>query len=81
MKLVLGIIILLATQLSFAGQLTAEEKTLDFQQLIGRIKSSYGPLDYKKSIQKIDIDQLQTSYLQKIQDSKSNEEFLATMGR
>ncbi len=75
MKLVLGFIILFATQFSFAGQLTAEEKTLDFQQLIGRIKSSYGPLDYKKSIKKIDIDQLQVSYLSKIQNSKDNEEF------
>lgn len=75
MKLVLGFIILLATQFSFAGQLTTEEKTLDFQQLIGRIKSSYGPLDYKKETQKIDIDQLQTTYLQKIKDSKNNEEF------
>ena len=75
MKSVLILAVLFFVQLSFAGQLTVEEKTLDFQQLIGRVKSSYGPLDYKKSIQKIDIDQLQTSYLQKIQNSITNEEF------
>lgn len=59
----------------FAGQLTVEEKTLDFQQLVGRIKASYGPLDYKKEVLGIDIDKLQADYLRRIQESKSNEEF------
>ncbi len=64
-----------AAQFIFASQLTVEEKTLDFQQLLGRIKSSYGPLEYKKDILKIDIDQLQTEYLRRIQQSKTNDEF------
>jgi len=59
----------------FAGQLTVEEKTLDFQQLLGRIKSSYGPLEYKKETLGIDIDKLQVEYLRRIQESKTNEEF------
>jgi C-terminal processing protease CtpA/Prc len=62
-------------QFIFAGQLTVEEKTLDFQQLLGRIKSSYGPLEYKKSTLNIDIDKLQTEYLRRIQESKTNDEF------
>lgn len=73
MKSILVLAFLFFSQFSFAGQLTAEEKTLDFQQLIGRVKSSYGPLDFKKSVYGIDIDQLQTTYLPKIQNSKTNE--------
>ncbi len=75
MKTIFSILFFFIFQFTFAGQLTVEEKTLDFQQLIGRIKSSYGPLEYKKDVLKIDIDQLQTVYLQRIQQSKTNEEF------
>jgi C-terminal processing protease CtpA/Prc len=60
---------------AFSAQLTVEEKTLDFQQLIGRMKSSYGPLLYKKDKLGIDIDQLQTQYLRLIQESKTNSDF------
>ncbi|OFZ30517.1 MAG: hypothetical protein A2622_08955 [Bdellovibrionales bacterium RIFCSPHIGHO2_01_FULL_40_29] len=60
---------------ALAAQLTVEEKTLDFQQLIGRIKASYGPLEYKKESLGIDIDVLQAHYLRQIQESKSNTEF------
>lgn len=60
---------------AYAGQLTVEEKTLDFQQLVGRIKASYGPLDYKKEILGIDIDKLQADYLRRVQESKNNEDF------
>ncbi len=81
MKSVLILAILFFAQFSFAGQLTAEEKTLDFQQLIGRIKASYGPLDYKKSVYGIDIDELQIAYLPKIQNSKTNEEFYYLIGQ
>ncbi len=60
---------------AMSAQLTVAEKTLDFQQLLGRIKSSYGPLEYKKEIQGIDIDVLEANYLRQIQESKSNTEF------
>lgn len=60
---------------ALAAPLTVEEKTLDFQQLIGRIKSSYGPLIYKKESLAIDIDLLQANYLRQIQASKTNLEF------
>lgn len=69
---------LLAFALSFqvlAAQLTVEEKTLDFEQLIGRLKSNYGPLLYKKEKLGIDIDLLQAQYLRKIQESKTNADF------
>lgn len=71
----LFIAIAIFTQFAVAGHLTVEEKTLDFQQLLGRIRSAYGPLDYKKAVLNIDIDQLQTQYLRKVQDSKTNDEF------
>ncbi|MBY0553671.1 PDZ domain-containing protein [bacterium] len=58
-----------------AAPLTPEEKTLDFMQLIGRMKSGYGPLNYKKQTQGIDVDVLQEKYLKKIQESKTNDEF------
>lgn len=60
---------------AMSAQLTVAEKTLDFQQLLGRIKSSYGPLEYKKESQGIDIDILEADYLRQIQESKSNTEF------
>ena len=65
--------ILFALMFCFAAmgaQLTVAEKTLDFQQLLGRIKSSYGPLHYKKDALGIDIDVLEASYLAQIQESK-----------
>lgn len=71
----LFVAIAIFSQFAIAGHLTVEEKTLDFQQLLGRIKSAYGPLDYKKESLNIDIDQLQTQYLRKVQDSKTNDEF------
>ncbi len=58
-----------------AAPLTVEEKTLDFQQLTGRIKSAYGPLVYKKDSLGIDIDLLQANYLRQIQESKTNQDF------
>ena len=60
---------------AMSAQLSVGEKTLDFQQLLGRIKSSYGPLQYKKETQGIDIDVLEANYLRQIQESKSNTEF------
>lgn len=73
--LYIGTVFIFISQVIFAGQLSVEEKTLDFQQLLGRIKSSYGPLDYKKDVLKINLDQLQTEYLRRIQESKTNDKF------
>lgn len=64
-----------------AAQLTVEEKTLDFQQLIGRMKASYGPLVYKKEKLGIDMDQLQAQYLRQIQQSKNNTDFYYLIGQ
>ncbi len=66
---------------AMSAQLTVAEKTLDFQQLLGRIKSSYGPLQYKKDSQGIDIDSLEANYLRQIQESKSNSEFYYLIGQ
>lgn len=64
-----------------AAQLTVEEKTLDFQQLVGRFKASYGPLHYKKEKFGIDLDVLQAKYLREVQQSKSNTEFYYIIAR
>ncbi len=66
---------------AMGAQLTVAEKTLDFQQLLGRIKASYGPLQYKKETLGIDIDVLEASYLRQIQESKSNTEFYYLIGK
>ena len=66
---------------AMGAQLTAAEKTLDFQQLIGRIKASYGPLEYKKAQLGIDIDALTAAYLPQIQETKSNTEFYYLIGK
>ena len=60
---------------AFAKGLTTEQKVLDFQQLIGQIKSNYGPLEYKIKVQHIDVDALQTKYLAEIETSKTDAEF------
>ncbi len=60
---------------AFAKSLSTEQKVLDFQQLMGQIKSNYGPLDYKIKIQHIDVDALQKTYLAQIEASKTDAEF------
>ena len=67
--------ILLTTSAAFAKGLTTEQKVLDFQQLIGQIKSNYGPLNYKINSQKIDVDSLQKKYFTQIETSKTDSEF------
>jgi hypothetical protein len=44
--------------LAKAATLTEDEKMSDFHQLIGMIKSGYGPIKYKQTQLGIDIDKL-----------------------
>lgn len=74
-KILVTLAALLFSLQLIAAPLTPEEKTLDFMQLIGRMKSGYGPLNYKKQTLGIDINVLQEKYLAKIQQSKTNDEF------
>ncbi len=47
---------------SQARTLTPEEKRSDFEQLASMIKTHYGPLEYKKSRFRLDVDAMATSY-------------------
>jgi hypothetical protein len=60
---------------AWSTDLSAEEKLSDLHQLVARMKSGYGPLEYKKSALGIDIDSLQKKYEQRIVATKSNGEF------
>jgi C-terminal processing protease CtpA/Prc len=75
MKKFLLAAILLSFGFSQARELTAEQKMLDFQQLIGQIKSNYGPLEYKAKVQNINVETLEKKYQPLIEGSKSNAEF------
>lgn len=55
--------------------LSLPEKIQEFSQLVNLIKSSYGPLNYKKDNFGIDIDYLKAKYLAKLAFAKSNAEF------
>jgi C-terminal processing protease CtpA/Prc len=58
-----------------ARDLTNEEKLSDLNQMVSRLKSGYGPLQYKKSKLGIDVDLLQAKYAAEIANTKSNGEF------
>jgi len=62
-----------------AKSLTAEEKIQDFDQLLGQIKSSYGPLKYKQQTQGINVLGLETKYRTAIAASTSNRDFYYLM--
>jgi hypothetical protein len=58
-----------------ARPLTTEEKIRDFEQLVTVMKSGYGPLEYKKETQGIDIRRQEHRYLRKVVKTKSNTEY------
>jgi hypothetical protein len=64
-----------------ARPLTGEEKMRDFEQLISLMKSGYGPLDYKRETQGIDIDALRVRYLPDVTATKTNLEFYYLVNR
>lgn len=61
--------------LAHARDLTTDEKLSDLNQLVSRLKSGYGPLQYKKQKMGIDIDVLAQSYSEQIAATKNNGEF------
>lgn len=77
MRLIFAILLALSF-LNFsaqAGTLTAQQRESDFNQLVGQIRSSYGPLEYKQKVQNINVDQLVNQYRELILQAKSNQEF------
>lgn len=57
-----------------ARELTYQEKMQDLDQLIGHIRSGYGPLEFKKQFG-IDVNDLRRKYAFRIAQSKTNGEF------
>ncbi|MEQ1876138.1 MAG: S41 family peptidase [Bdellovibrionia bacterium] len=62
-----------------AATLTEEERLSDFNQLVGMIKSGYGPVKYKQSALGIDINKLSVQYTEKIKAVKTNGDFYYLM--
>ena len=58
-----------------ATGLTLEQKLNDLNQLISIIKSGYGPLQYKKEVLGIDVNQLKEKYTQLIEQTQTDSEF------
>lgn len=67
--------------LSSATQLTAEERLLDFQYLLSHIKSSYGPLHYKRRTKVADYDALVKSFETQIQQADTDFDYYYTVKR
>lgn len=66
--------LLLATSV-FARPLLPAQKLSDLNQLVGTIKSGYGPLKYKEQHLGLNIDMLAREYAEKIAATKTNGEF------
>lgn len=77
-KLLLLVVAALAFGQAQARPLTADEKLSDLHQMVSRLKSGYGPLQYKKKIG-IDIDVVAQKYANKVTATKSNGEFYYEM--
>jgi C-terminal processing protease CtpA/Prc len=73
-KFFLGIILSFSLSV-FAKDLTAEQKLMEFNQLLGQIHNSYGPLEYKQKVIGIDLKKLETQYRTAIEASKNNSEY------
>lgn len=58
-----------------AYELSRNQKLDDFDQLVSTIKSKYGPLEYKKETQNIDLAKLHEKYTAEIEASKTNGDF------
>lgn len=71
--------LLLATQMTFAADLTVDQKVNDMDQLLSSVKSGYGPLQYKRTLIGMDVDGLRAKYLPLVQASKTNGEFYYQM--
>ncbi len=84
MKVLVSILMFALTAMvsvSEARDLTSEEKLSDLNQLVSRLKSGYGPLQYKKKNLGIDIDVLAQKYSATMTATKTNGEFYYQMMR
>jgi C-terminal processing protease CtpA/Prc len=78
MKTIIFLILFISTNL-FARPLTLEQKQSDLNELVGFIKTGYGPLHYKKINYGIDVDVLKDKYSFLINETKTNSEFYYLM--
>ena len=75
MRILLILLLVIASATVQARQLTTEQKLNDLNELVAMIKGGYGPLEYKKSNYGIDINKLNAKYTKLISESKNNSEF------
>lgn len=60
---------------AFSYELTRNQRLDDFNQLVSTIRSKYGPLEYKKETQHIDLNDLYKKYESEIEAGKTNGDF------
>lgn len=75
MKKLILVSLLAFSNLLFAKPLTSDQKILEFDQLLGQIRSFYGPLEYKQTHQNMDLKTVEALYRQQIQKSATNDEY------
>lgn len=75
MRLISAFVVLLLSTSLFARPLQTAQKLSDLNQLVGTIKSGYGPLKYKETHLGLNIDMLAREYAEKIAATKTNGEF------
>ena len=71
MRFISGLAFLLMATSVFARPLLPAQKLSDLNQLVGTIKSGYGPLKYKEQHLGLNIDMLAREYAEKIAASKT----------
>jgi C-terminal processing protease CtpA/Prc len=71
---VLAFALIVASPL-IARDLTAEERLADFEQLVGMVRASYGMLEYKQKLLKIDFTQISATYRAKVQTVANDNAF------
>lgn len=79
MKILLLIIFCLSANVLQARMLSGEQKIEDFRSLVAQIRAGYGPLDYKRETQGIDLDELVNEYEAKILSGSGNADFYYTL--
>lgn len=75
MRFISALAFLMLTTGAFARPLLPSQKLSDLNQLVGTIKSGYGPLKYKEKVLGLNIDMLAREYAEKIEATKTNGEF------
>ena len=61
--------------IAHARELSMTQKMDDFNELVSRVRSGYGPLEYKEKLLGISLNDLEQKYTTLIEQTKTNSEF------